>query len=131
MSSSHSFAPIVSGLSMPIGFKNGTDGGLGVAVDAIRASSQPHAFMGVTSQGECCRQHLHTFFKDLMLKPLLSIYSFLQAWPPLSRRLAMPTCTLFTVVAQKGEFPLRLRLVAKMYARLTFALSRIVQHQLR
>lgn len=36
---------------MPIGFKNGTDGGLGVAVDAIRASSQPHAFMGVTTQG--------------------------------------------------------------------------------
>ncbi|KAI3477883.1 hypothetical protein L1887_60189 [Cichorium endivia] len=42
---------LVSGLSMPIGFKNGTDGGLGVAVDAIRASSQPHAFMGVTEQG--------------------------------------------------------------------------------
>ncbi|PWZ01483.1 putative phospho-2-dehydro-3-deoxyheptonate aldolase, tyrosine-inhibited [Testicularia cyperi] len=42
---------LVSGLSMPIGFKNGTDGGLGVAVDAIRASSQPHAFMGVTNQG--------------------------------------------------------------------------------
>lgn len=42
---------LVSGLSMPIGFKNGTDGGIGVAVDAIRASSQPHAFMGVTSQG--------------------------------------------------------------------------------
>lgn len=42
---------VVSGLSMPIGFKNGTDGGLGVAVDAIRASSQPHAFMGVTTQG--------------------------------------------------------------------------------
>lgn len=36
---------------MPIGFKNGTDGGLGVAVDAIRASSKPHAFMGVTNQG--------------------------------------------------------------------------------
>ncbi|KAN0065346.1 3-deoxy-7-phosphoheptulonate synthase [Thecaphora frezii] len=42
---------LVSGLSMPIGFKNGTDGGIGVAVDAIRASSKPHAFMGVTSQG--------------------------------------------------------------------------------
>lgn len=42
---------LVSGLSMPVGFKNGTDGGLGVAVDAIRASSQPHAFMGVTGQG--------------------------------------------------------------------------------
>ena len=34
-----------------IGFKNSTDGGIGVAVDAIRASSQPHAFMGVTDQG--------------------------------------------------------------------------------
>ncbi|PWN47337.1 3-deoxy-7-phosphoheptulonate synthase [Violaceomyces palustris] len=42
---------LVSGLSMPIGFKNGTDGGIGVAVDAMRASSQPHAFMGVTEQG--------------------------------------------------------------------------------
>ena len=42
---------LVSGLSMPIGFKNGTDGGLTVAVDAIRASSKPHAFMGVTEQG--------------------------------------------------------------------------------
>jgi hypothetical protein len=41
----------VSGLSMPIGFKNGTDGSLRVALDAIRASAQPHAFMGVTSQG--------------------------------------------------------------------------------
>ena len=39
------------GVSLSIGFKNGTDGGLGVAVDAIRASSQPHAFMGVTEQG--------------------------------------------------------------------------------
>ncbi|PWN87129.1 putative phospho-2-dehydro-3-deoxyheptonate aldolase [Acaromyces ingoldii] len=42
---------LVSGLSMPIGFKNGTDGGLTVAIDAIRASSKPHAFMGVTAQG--------------------------------------------------------------------------------
>lgn len=42
---------LVSGLSLPIGFKNGTDGGLGVAVDAIRAASKPHAFMGVTEQG--------------------------------------------------------------------------------
>lgn len=42
---------LVSGLSFPIGFKNSTDGGIGVAVDAIRASSQPHAFMGVTAEG--------------------------------------------------------------------------------
>lgn len=42
---------LVSGLSLPVGFKNSTDGGIGVAIDAIRASSHPHAFMGVTGQG--------------------------------------------------------------------------------
>ncbi|KAH8112118.1 3-deoxy-7-phosphoheptulonate synthase [Phellopilus nigrolimitatus] len=40
-----------SGVSFPIGFKNGTDGSVGVAVDAMRAASAPHAFMGVTEQG--------------------------------------------------------------------------------
>lgn len=38
-------------MSFPIGFKNGTDGSVGVAVDAMRAASASHAFMGVTEQG--------------------------------------------------------------------------------
>lgn len=42
---------LASGVSFPIGFKNGTDGSVGVAVDAMRAASAPHAFMGVTEQG--------------------------------------------------------------------------------
>ena len=42
---------LASGVSFPIGFKNGTDGSVGVAIDAMRASSNPHAFMGVTEQG--------------------------------------------------------------------------------
>jgi 3-deoxy-7-phosphoheptulonate synthase len=42
---------LASGLSFPIGFKNGTDGGLGVAVDAIGAAKAKHHFMGVTKQG--------------------------------------------------------------------------------
>ncbi|TFK48329.1 3-deoxy-7-phosphoheptulonate synthase [Heliocybe sulcata] len=42
---------LASGVSFPIGFKNGTDGSVGIAVDAMRASSNPHAFMGVTEQG--------------------------------------------------------------------------------
>lgn len=42
---------LASGLSFPIGFKNGTDGGLGVAVDAIGAAKGRHHFMGVTKQG--------------------------------------------------------------------------------
>ncbi|GAA5927850.1 hypothetical protein JCM1841_006151 [Sporobolomyces salmonicolor] len=42
---------LASGSSCPIGFKNGTDGSLGVAVDAMRSASHPHAFLGVTESG--------------------------------------------------------------------------------
>jgi 3-deoxy-7-phosphoheptulonate synthase len=42
---------LASGLSFPMGFKNGTDGGLGVAVDAIGAAKAKHHFMGVTEHG--------------------------------------------------------------------------------
>lgn len=42
---------LASGLSFPMGFKNGTDGGLGVAVDAIGAAAAKHHFMGVTKNG--------------------------------------------------------------------------------
>ena len=42
---------LASGLSCPIGFKNATDGGLQIAVDAILSSSQPHRFLGTTKQG--------------------------------------------------------------------------------
>jgi 3-deoxy-7-phosphoheptulonate synthase len=39
------------GLSCPVGFKNGTDGGVQVAVDAVLAAAAPHAFMGMTKMG--------------------------------------------------------------------------------
>ncbi|MGH3247835.1 MAG: 3-deoxy-7-phosphoheptulonate synthase, partial [Trebonia sp.] len=42
---------LASGLSMPIGFKNGTDGDVQVAVDALRASAASHTFFGVTEAG--------------------------------------------------------------------------------
>ena len=42
---------LASGLSCPVGFKNGTDGGLKVAIDAIQAASRPHVFMSLTKQG--------------------------------------------------------------------------------
>ena len=42
---------LASGLSMPVGFKNGTAGNVGVAVDAVRAAASPHAFTGVTLAG--------------------------------------------------------------------------------
>ena len=42
---------LASGLSMPVGFKNGTDGNVGVAVDAVRAAAASHAFAGVDVKG--------------------------------------------------------------------------------
>ena len=42
---------LASGLSFPIGFKNGTDGSLAVAIDAVGAAAATHSFMGVTKQG--------------------------------------------------------------------------------
>ena len=42
---------MASGLSMPIGFKNGTGGSVKLAVDAVRAARHPHHFLGVTKQG--------------------------------------------------------------------------------
>ncbi len=42
---------LTSGLSMPVGFKNGTDGGIQVAVDAILSARHPHHFLSVTKQG--------------------------------------------------------------------------------
>ncbi|CAB3799938.1 3-deoxy-7-phosphoheptulonate synthase [Pararobbsia alpina] len=48
---SPSHRQLASGLSCPIGFKNGTDGGMQIAADAIVAAGVPHAFMGMTKMG--------------------------------------------------------------------------------
>lgn len=42
---------LASGLSFPVGFKNGTDGSLTVAIDAVGSAASKHHFMGVTKQG--------------------------------------------------------------------------------
>lgn len=42
---------LASGSKHPVGFKNGTDGGVGVAVDAMKAASSAHSFIGVNEEG--------------------------------------------------------------------------------
>ncbi|MGZ5846935.1 MAG: 3-deoxy-7-phosphoheptulonate synthase [Ramlibacter sp.] len=49
---SPSHRQLASGLSCPLGFKNGTDGGVQVAADALVAARAPHAFMGMTKMGQ-------------------------------------------------------------------------------
>lgn len=43
---------LASGLSCPVGFKNGTDGGAKVAIDAIKTAASPHHFLSMTKEGE-------------------------------------------------------------------------------
>lgn len=45
---------MASGLSMPVGYKNGTDGNLQVALDAMIAARTPHSFLGIDSDGQTC-----------------------------------------------------------------------------
>ncbi len=48
---SPSHRQLASGLSCPVGFKNGTDGGIQIAADALVSAAAPHAFMGMTKMG--------------------------------------------------------------------------------
>ena len=49
---SQSHRELASGLSCPVGFKNGTDGGIQIAIDAIKAASKEHNFLSVTKEGK-------------------------------------------------------------------------------
>jgi len=44
---------MASGLSTPVGFKNGTDGNIQVAINALKSSAQPHHFLGINTFGQC------------------------------------------------------------------------------
>ncbi len=48
---------MASGLSMPVGFKNGTDGDAQIAVDAMISARSPHAFLGIDHFGQTCVVH--------------------------------------------------------------------------
>jgi len=51
-SESQTHREMASGLSAPVGFKNGTDGGLDSAVNAVRSAARPHGFLGVNQAGK-------------------------------------------------------------------------------
>ena len=51
-SESQTHREMASGLSTPVGFKNGTDGDLDVAINAIISAAHPHSFLGINSQGQ-------------------------------------------------------------------------------
>jgi 3-deoxy-7-phosphoheptulonate synthase len=48
---------MASGLSCPVGFKNGTDGSLGVAINALQSVANPHRFLGISPEGQVSVVH--------------------------------------------------------------------------
>lgn len=48
---------MTSGLSMPVAFKNGTDGNVDVAINAVRSAALPHRFLGINADGQCSVFH--------------------------------------------------------------------------
>lgn len=60
---------LASGLSCPVGFKNGTGGNVQIAADAIRSASQAHHFLAVTKEGKCAatetrgNKHCHVILR--------------------------------------------------------------------
>ena len=51
-SESQTHREMASGLSMPVGFKNGTDGSLGIAINALQSAASGHSFMGINGDGQ-------------------------------------------------------------------------------
>ena len=51
-SESQTHREMASGLSMPVGFKNGTDGSLNIAINALKSAASGHRFMGINKQGQ-------------------------------------------------------------------------------
>ncbi|MBT0587539.1 3-deoxy-7-phosphoheptulonate synthase [Alteromonas oceanisediminis] len=51
-SESQTHREMASGLSMPVGFKNGTDGSLEIAINALKSAASGHSFMGINKQGQ-------------------------------------------------------------------------------
>lgn len=51
-SESQTHREMASGLSMPVGFKNGTDGSLGIAINALQSAASGHRFMGINKEGQ-------------------------------------------------------------------------------
>jgi 3-deoxy-7-phosphoheptulonate synthase len=56
-SESQTHREMSSGLSMPVGFKNNTEGNLQIAVDAMQSARNPHSFLGIDGEGRTCIFH--------------------------------------------------------------------------
>ena len=82
---------LASGLSMPVGYKNGTSGDVQIAVDAVRSSAAPHHFLSVTKQGLAAivstrgNQHCHLILRGGRSGPNYAAEAIAEAGAALSK----------------------------------------------
>ena len=82
---------LASGLSMPVGYKNGTSGDVQIAVDAVRSSAAPHRFLSVTKQGLAAivstrgNKHCHVILRGGRTGPNYSAEHIAEAGQALSK----------------------------------------------
>jgi 3-deoxy-7-phosphoheptulonate synthase len=110
---------LASGLSMPVGFKNGTDGNVQIAVDAIRAASHPHQFLSVTKQGVAAivatrgNDACHVILRGAVRRPNYHAEDVLAAAKALGRAGLPPRIMIDCSHGNSGKDPARQPAVAR------------------
>jgi 3-deoxy-7-phosphoheptulonate synthase len=104
---------LASGLSMPVGFKNGTSGAVQIAVDAVRSAASPHHFLSVTKQGVAAivstrgNPHCHVILRGGSDGPNYSEAHVAEATKALAKSGLRPTVMVDCSHANSGKDPLK------------------------
>ncbi|MGK9064997.1 3-deoxy-7-phosphoheptulonate synthase [Stutzerimonas chloritidismutans] len=104
---------LVSGLGMPVGFKNGTDGSLGIACDAMRSAAHPHSHFGIDDLGHpavvstCGNPDTHLVLRGGHAGPNHDAASVAEARSALQRQGIEPRILVDCSHANSGKDPLR------------------------
>jgi 3-deoxy-7-phosphoheptulonate synthase len=114
---------LASGLSMPVGFKNGTSGAIQIAVDAVRSSASPHHFLSVTKQGLAAivstrgNPHCHVILRGGSSGPNYSEAHVRETTQALEKHNLRPVVMIDCSHANSGKDPSRQPAVAGEVAR--------------
>ena len=114
---------LASGLSMPVGFKNGTSGTVQIAADAVRSAAEPHHFLSVTKQGLAAivatkgNPHCHVILRGGSNGPNYGEESVAAAVALLSKNKLPGTLMIDTSHANSGKDPAKQPEVAAAIAR--------------
>lgn len=123
---------LASGLSMPVGFKNGTSGEPQVAIDAIRSAAEKHHFLSVTKQGLAAivstsgNRDCHLILRGGTAGPNYDAASIEQAAAALERAGLAPSVMVDCSHANSGKDPSRQPGVARAVADVVASGSRVV-----